>query len=150
MISAVLAVAGRRVLAVVLVLAAALLVKGYTAAGDGFGAGAVVAVGLGVQILSGGREQAERQPLLRHAGLIALAGLVVALTVTFAPLVFGDPPMTHWPPPGAHVTKLGSVELISAVLFDVGVFGLVVGAVGGILALLSDPQLDVAAEEADA
>ena len=81
MISPVLAVAGRYALAVSLVVAVALLVKGYTAAGDGFAAGAVVAVALGLQIVAGGREQASRQPLLRHAGAIALGGLTLALAV---------------------------------------------------------------------
>jgi multisubunit Na+/H+ antiporter MnhB subunit len=141
-ISPILAVVGRYALTVSLVFAAAVLVKGYTAAGDGFAAGAVVAVALGLQIVAGGREQATRQPLLRHSGAIALGGLALALAVTFAPLLFGDAPMTHWPPPGEHVTKIGSIELISAVAFDVGVFLLVIGAVGGMLGLLADPQLD--------
>jgi len=142
MSSPILEAAGRFALAASLVVAAALLVKGYTAAGDGFAAGAVVAVALGLQIVAGGREQATRQPLLRHSGAIALGGLFLALCVTFAPALFGDAPMTHWPPPGEPVTKVGSIELISAVAFDVGVFALVVGAVGGILGLLKDPRLD--------
>ena len=134
--------AARYVLAVSFVIAAALLVKGYTGAGDGFAAGAVVAVALGLQVVAGGREQVERVFLLRHAGLVALAGLVLALASGFFPIATGDPPFTHLPAPGEPVTKVGSVELATALLFDVGVFLLVIGAVGGILALLADPRLE--------
>ena len=148
MSSPILAIAARHALAVSLVSAVALLFKGYTGAGDGFAAGAVIAVALGLQLVAGGPEQATRQPLLRHAGSVTLGGLLLALAVTFAPVLFGDAPMTHWPPPGEHVTKIGSIELITAVAFDVGVCALVVGAFGGILGLLADPRLDDEREDA--
>jgi multicomponent Na+:H+ antiporter subunit B len=38
----------------------------------------------------------------------------------------GDPPFTHVPGPGEDVAHIGSLELISAVAFDVGVFLVVV------------------------
>ena len=48
-------------------------------------------------------------------------------TVT-VPIAFGEPPVTHVPGPGDDVVKIGTLELISAVAFDVGVFLLVCGA----------------------
>ncbi|HEX2410950.1 MAG TPA: proton-conducting transporter membrane subunit, partial [Solirubrobacteraceae bacterium] len=45
--------------------------------------------------------------------------------VAFVPALFGDAPLQHVPPPGADVVTIGSLELITAVLFDVGVFALV-------------------------
>jgi len=53
--------------------------------------------------------------------------MLLALAVGFLPVAAGDPPFTHWPAPGAHVVKIGTLELISAVVFDVGVFLLVCG-----------------------
>ena len=43
-------------------------------------------------------------------------------------MLLGDPPFTHRPAPGRDVVKLGTLELISAVAFDIGVFLLVCGA----------------------
>ncbi len=47
--------------------------------------------------------------------------------MAFLPALRGGAPLQHAPAPGAPVVKLGSVELISAVAFDVGVFALVLG-----------------------
>jgi multisubunit Na+/H+ antiporter MnhB subunit len=132
----------RRVVPIALVLAAALLVKGYTGTGDGFVAGAVVAVALGLQLAAGGPEEARRQPLVRRAGPIAMGGLLVALLVAFAPVASGSPLLTHVPAAGEEVTKVGSVELTTALAFDVGVFLLVVGAIAGILGRLMAPEED--------
>lgn len=136
----VVAAVARLVVPVALVLAAALIVRGYTGAGDGFTAGAVVAVALGLQLVAGGPGEAARQPLMRHAGVIAVAGLALALLVAFVPVLAGEPLLTHVPAPGADVTKVGSVELTTALLFDVGVLLLVVGAFGGILARLAPDE----------
>ena len=66
-------------------------------------------------------------PILRHAPVIAAGGLLLALAVGFLPVAAGDPPFTHQPGPGEHVIKLGTLEVISAVVFDIGVFLLVCG-----------------------
>jgi multicomponent Na+:H+ antiporter subunit B len=139
--SPVVAAVARLVVPVALTVAAALLVKGYTEAGDGFTAGALAAVALGLQLVAGGPREAERQPLIRHAGALALAGLAIALLVAFVPVAFGEPLFTHVPRPGAEVTKVGSLELTTAFAFDVGVFLLVVGALGGILGRLAPVPL---------
>ena len=98
---------------------------------------------LGLQIVTGEPSEVQRQPLIRHAGAIALGGLAVALAIAFAPVLFGDPLLTHAPAPGAEVTKLGSLELTTAVAFDVGVFLLVTGAIAGILGRLAPGRSDV-------
>lgn len=128
---------GRLVVPLALTIATAFLVKGYTGPGDGFVAGALVAVALGLQLVAAGPAVAARQPLIRHAGAIAMAGLALALLVAFAPVVAGDPPFSHLPAPGAPVTKIGSVELTTAFAFDIAVFLVVAGAVAGILGRLS-------------
>ena len=57
-----------------------------------------------------------------------VAGLLLALAVGFLGLLSGDPPFTHLPPPDGDVVKLGTLELITAVAFDLGVFLLVAAA----------------------
>ncbi|HSI97071.1 MAG TPA: MnhB domain-containing protein, partial [Gaiellaceae bacterium] len=125
--------AARLLLAPTFVIALAILVKGYGDVGDGFNAGVVAALGVLMQYLAFGYHEAERLLPVRLASAGAIAGLLLALVVAFAPLVWGDPPLTHLPAPGADAVRLGTLELITAVVFDVGVFLLVFGAVVGII-----------------
>ena len=117
----------RLLLAPVLMVAAAILVKGYADVGDGFAAGVVAALGVLLQYLAFGRAAVERALPVRRAAQLAVGGLLLALAVAFLPALRGGAPLRHAPAPGAHVAKLGSVELIGAVAFDVGVFALVLG-----------------------
>jgi multicomponent Na+:H+ antiporter subunit B len=127
-VSIVLEVIAPRLLGPAVMVAAAILVKGYADVGDGFSAGVIVALAIALRYITLGTERAERSlPILRHAPVIAVCGLLIALAVGFAPVAAGDPPFTHWPAPGAGVVKIGKLELISAVAFDVGVFLLVCG-----------------------
>jgi multicomponent Na+:H+ antiporter subunit B len=115
-----------RVLAPALMVAAAILVKGYADVGDGFSAGVIVGVAIALRYIALGRERAERTlPVLARAPQLAAAGLLIALAVGFFPVALGDPPFTHLPHPGEHVVHIGSLELITAVAFDVGLFLLV-------------------------
>ena len=116
-------------------VAAAVLVKGYVDVGDGFSAGIVIALGVLVQFLVFGPEQARAIVIVRRAPQLAAAGLALALAVAFVPVALGDPVMTHRPAAGAKVLHLGSIEGLTAVLFDVGVFLLVLGFSVGALDL---------------
>jgi multisubunit Na+/H+ antiporter MnhB subunit len=128
-VSIVLDVVAPRLLGPAVMVAAAIIVKGYGDVGDGFSAGVIVALAIGLRYIAVGPDRAERSlPILRHAPAVAAGGLLIALAVGFLPVVAGDPPFTHRPEPGAAVVKLGTLELISAVAFDVGVFLLVCGA----------------------
>ena len=127
--SIVLDVVAPRLLAPAVMVAAAVIVKGYGDVGDGFSAGVIVALAIALRYVAFGPDRAERSlPILRHAPVIAVCGLLIALADGFAPVVAGDPPFTHRPGPGAEVVKIGTLELISAVVFDIGVFLLVCGA----------------------
>lgn len=111
-----------------LVTAIAILVKGYVAVGDGFAAGVVAAVALLLQYVAFNHQEAEQHlPLVRLARPLALAGLLLVLLVAFAPLLAGLPVVTHYPGPDQKVIHLGTLELHTAVLFDIGVFCLVFG-----------------------
>jgi multisubunit Na+/H+ antiporter MnhB subunit len=118
-------VVARLLLAPSWMIAAAVLVKGYGETGDGFSAGVIAALGVLVQYLAFGPEAAGALPPVRYAREMAIAGLLLALVVAFAPVLGGHPVMTQFPRPGQHVVHVGRVELLTAVAFDVGVFLLV-------------------------
>jgi multisubunit Na+/H+ antiporter MnhB subunit len=117
-----------RLLGPALMVAFAILVKGYADVGDGFSAGVILALAVSLRYVTLGVEGAERGlPVLRHAPRVAVAGLLLGLASGFFGVVRGDPPFTHVPPPGDHVVKIGTLELITAVAFDVAVLLIVAG-----------------------
>jgi multisubunit Na+/H+ antiporter MnhB subunit len=125
-VSPVLEVIAPRLLGPALMVAAAIIVKGYTDVGDGFSAGVIVALAIALRYVTLGSERAERTlPILRRAPEAGAAGLLTVLAVGFYPVLLGDPPLSHEPGPGEDVTKIGTLELITPVLFDLGLFLLV-------------------------
>jgi multicomponent Na+:H+ antiporter subunit A len=120
-----------------LLVAAAILVKGFVQTGDGFSAGVVGSLGVLLRYLAFGHEEAKRLPAVRHATAIAFAGLFVALGVAAFGLLAGEEVMTHYPPSGTEPVHLGTLELMSAVLFDLGVFLLVFGFAIGVVSFFA-------------
>ncbi len=108
-------------------VAAAILVKGYSSTGDGFSAGVVAALAILLQYVGFSHEEVARWLPVHRAFELAFGGLLLAFLVVFTPVLFGGAPVTHFPPPGARVVHLGTLELHTALLFDLGVFALVVG-----------------------
>lgn len=118
-------------------IALAVMIKGYAETGDGFAAGVIAALGVLLQYVALGAETIERTAVVKHAATGAVVGLLIALLVAFLPLLRGEPVLTHWPPPDASVVHLGSLELITAVLFDVGVFLIVFGFSVGVIGTIA-------------
>lgn len=130
----------RLLLAPALMVAGAILVKGYVDVGDGFSAAVVVTLAIALQYLVlGARRTEEEIPLLRFAPRVAIAGLLIALASGFFPLLFGDPLFSHEPGPGERPIHIGRLELMTPVLFDVGVFLLVAGALIALIHHLAEP-----------
>lgn len=127
-----------------LVIALAILVKGYSQFGDGFSAGVVAALGVLVQYVGFGRDHARRVVHAEYAMPMLVLGLALMLLVVFVPLLFGQSPVTHYPGPRIGVWTFGSLELLTAVAFDVGVFLVVLGA----LVLVLDHLIEHHPEEA--
>jgi multicomponent Na+:H+ antiporter subunit B len=63
--------------------------------------------------------------VLRHAPAGIVVGLLIALAMGFFPVLTGDPPFTHLPRAGEPAIHVGTLELTTAVAFDVGLFLLV-------------------------
>jgi len=77
----------------------------------------------------------EAQELFRTLRVMAAEGhSVVVIThklhevIGFFPVLLGEPPLTHYPRAGDAVVHIGTLELTTAVAFDVGVFLLVAGS----------------------
>lgn len=118
-----------RLLAPAVMLAAALIVKGYTDVGEGFSAGVIAALAVGLRYVALGRRRADRTlPFARRAEVLVGVGLLIALGFGFIGLLVGEPPFSHLPPPGEPVVRIGTLELTTAVGFDLGLFLLVFGS----------------------
>ena len=111
----------------IFMVAIATLIKGYTDIGDGFSAGVIAALGVIIQGIAFGADEFERLPLARYAPLATFVGLFLALSVAFGPVLFGDPIFLHRPVAGTEAQHFGSLEFITPVVFDVGVFLVVFG-----------------------
>lgn len=122
------ALVGRLMLPFSWALAVAFWAKGLAEVGGGFAAGAVAGLGAVAQYVCLGRRESRRRVGARHALTFVALGLLLVLATAWAPLLVGMPPMSHWPPPGVEVTRLGVLELHSAALFDLGIALLVYGA----------------------
>ncbi len=127
----------RLIVPVTFVVGFAVLIKGYADTGDGFAAGVIVSLGVILLYTAAGKDYAEQTVNFRHAPRLAMAGLLLALIVAFVPVLFGDPILTHQPRPGADYVSFGTIELLTAVAFDVGVFLLVVGTLTTMVRLVA-------------
>jgi len=103
-----------------------ILLRGHNAPGGGFIAGLIIASALMTQYLAQGIDSSERALKVPTHGAIAL-GLFLALATGLGSIVLGYPfltsAFTH-----LHLPVVGDVEVASAMLFDLGVFFVVMGA----------------------
>lgn len=113
---------------------------GHNAPGGGFAGGLVASLAFSLRYLAGGREELE-EALPIDAGRILGTGLFVAATAVLWPMVLlGEPPLT------SHIWDLtlpliGEIHIASALLFDLGVYLIVIGLTMHILNSLGG-QLD--------
>ncbi|MGB3330219.1 MAG: MnhB domain-containing protein [Thermomicrobiales bacterium] len=118
-------------------IAIATMLKGYADTGDGFSAGVIAALGIAIQGIAFGPDEFERLPLVRFAPAGTFVGLLIALSIAFLPVFWGYPVMTHFPLAGHEVLHFGSLEVITAVLFDVSVFLVVFGFGVGVVSAIA-------------
>jgi multisubunit Na+/H+ antiporter MnhB subunit len=132
-----------RLLGPAVMVAAAIIVKGYTDVGDGFSAGVIVALAIGLRYVALGTERAERTlRIARASHVVAAAGLLIALGFGFCGLLVGAPPFTHFPRAGEPVLHIGALDLSTAIGFDLGLFLLVAGGLVTLIRHLSELAMD--------
>lgn len=122
-----LAVLMRPLLPLTLVVSFYILLRGHNLPGGGFIAGLITGIAFILQYVAGGITFASERVKLRPALLFGF-GLLLAAGVGVASMMLGHPFLTsthgYVYPPG-----VGKTELASAMIFDLGVYLIVVGAV---------------------
>ncbi len=103
-----------------------LLLRGHDLPGGGFAAGLMMSIAILVQYMAGGARWVEDHLRIHPLRWMGIGLLVAALTGMGATLV-GQPFLTSYFA-YADLGILGKLPVASAVLFDLGVFGLVFGA----------------------
>jgi multicomponent K+:H+ antiporter subunit A len=133
-------VLARPLLPLALLVSVYLFLRGHNAPGGGFIAGLVTGTAILLQYVAYGSEWARERLPWNYSTAIAL-GLLLATATGLASWMFGAPFLTstfgyvHWP-------VVGEFELASAMLFDLGIYFVVVGVVMvivGRLGALSGP-----------
>jgi len=130
----IMAIMSRPLLPLALVFSLYIFLRGHNAPGGGFIAGLVTGAALILQYMASGIRWAQERLPLDYFYLIG-GGVLIAGATGAAAMVAGEPFLSsafgHW-----HVPGLGDIELASAMVFDLGVYAVVVGAVMLILANL--------------
>ncbi|WP_439594327.1 monovalent cation/H+ antiporter subunit A [Falsiroseomonas sp.] len=116
----------RLVFPVIVITAFFLLLRGHDLPGGGFSAGMVVAIAIILLYMIGGTDWTEDRLRLRPQIWIG-TGLLLATGTGLAALAFGKPFLTSYFE-YAELPVIGRIPVASALLFDIGVFALVVGA----------------------
>ena len=118
----------RLLFAPTLMVAFAVLVKGYVGGGGWLCCRNIIA-GLAflMQFVAFGERNVRRSLHTRYAPVVAMSGLALALACTFLPVLAGLPLLTIGLRADVQVLHFGSLEILTAFVFDVGVFLLVLG-----------------------
>nr|WP_311786459.1 monovalent cation/H+ antiporter subunit A [Fererhizobium litorale] len=124
---------------VVITFAIYLFIRGHDLPGGGFAAGITMAIAFLLQYLAGGTRWAEDRLRILPLRWIGL-GLLVAAATGIGSWFFGYPFLTSHSQ-YVELPLIGKVPMASALLFDLGVFGLVVGATVLILIALAHQSI---------
>src|SRR5699024_1180373 len=132
--SVILEVTTRLIFHTMLMFSLFLLFSGHNAPGGGFSGGIVAGIALAVRYLAGGRyELGEAAPV--HPGILLGSGMRLAATAGIAPMLFGQSILQSFMV-GFHLPIFGEVHIVSTLVFDIGVYLVVVGLVLDILRTL--------------
>jgi multicomponent K+:H+ antiporter subunit A len=124
---------------VILLFGVHLFLRGHDLPGGGFAAGITVSVALILMYMARGARWVEAHLRVRPVRWIGI-GLLLAAGTGLGSLAFGHPFLTsHFQ--YAELPLLGRIPLATAVLFDLGVFCLVVGATTLMLVALAHQSL---------
>ncbi len=105
--------------------------SGHNAPGGGFAGGLVAALALTLRYLAGGREEIQETLPIDPAKLLG-AGIVISSTAAVFPMFFGYPPlMTDYVT--AKLPLVGEFDIPSALVFDAGVYTIVIGLIMHVL-----------------
>lgn len=129
--SMVLQITTRLVFPTIMVLSVYFFFSGHNAPGGGFAGGLTAGLALTLRYLAGGRyELGEALPV--DAGHVLGAGLTLAAGTAVSSLLLGAPPLSS-AIIEVSLPVIGHVKVVTALLFDLGVYLIVVGLVLDVL-----------------
>lgn len=108
-----------------MVLSIYLLVAGHNQPGGGFVGGLVAGAAISLRYITGGLDEVRSLTTVPPWSFVGL-GLALAAATALMPLLGGNGPLDH----GSHewdVAILGHIKVTTAILFDAGVYLIVVG-----------------------
>lgn len=112
-----------------------LLVSGHDRPGGGFAGGLVASMAYVLRYIAGGRHELAAGMPMRPNVLLAL-GLLLACGTAAAPVLAGRPMLEVHSYTAYHLPVFGEVKFASYLLFESGVFLIVVGLVLSVVAAL--------------
>jgi multicomponent K+:H+ antiporter subunit A len=122
-----------------LLFGAYILLRGHNAPGGGFIAGLIIASAVMMSFIAQGQPPARRQLSAKAHGAMAF-GLLLALGTGLVAIALGYPfltsAFTH-----LHLPLIGDLEVASAMMFDFGVFFVVLGAAVLMLSQIAEIQV---------
>nr|WP_120491728.1 Na+/H+ antiporter subunit A [Corynebacterium lactis] len=133
-------VASRLLFPAMMVVAAYLFFAGHNAPGGGFAAGLVASLALAMRYIIGGRKELAATVPINTEVLLG-GGLLLAAMSAVWPLLLQWPPLRSWYT-AVDIPTIGKVSVVSPMLFDLGVFLIVVGTIIYILRSLGG-RIDV-------
>ncbi|MBP3088458.1 Na+/H+ antiporter subunit A [Corynebacterium sp. sy017] len=123
----------------IMILSLYFFFAGHNAPGGGFAGGLVASLGIVLRYLAGGKAELEETFPIDAARVLGV-GLLLSAISAIAPLFFGYPLLTSLYYP-VHIPHIGTASLSSVLVFDAGVYLIVIGLVVAILGSLG-VQLD--------
>jgi multicomponent Na+:H+ antiporter subunit B len=134
--SLILMTATRFLLPLLLLFSIFLLLRGHNAPGGGFAGGLVVASAFALYGFAFGVSESRRLLGVQPRTLVG-AGLLVALFSALISLLRGQPLMTgQWT--SVHVPMIGPIDVGTPILFDIGVYLVVIGVANTVLMTLAE------------
>ena len=115
----------------ILIVSLYLLLAGHNLPGGGFAGGLLAGLALALRYLAGGRyELSEASPV--NAGVLLGSGLLISGAYALSPLLWGGDVFTSYAF-DLHLPVFGEVHLVTALIFDIGVYLVVVGLILDVL-----------------
>jgi len=131
-------------MALILLIAIYIFLRGHNLPGGGFIAGLVATIALAVQYVASGIHWTNERLRVDFVKLCAI-GVIIAVCTGIGSWFFGFPFLTssvyH-----LHIPLIGEIHLASAIPFDLGVFFVVVGSMLIIIKRVSEYQRDESSE----
>jgi multicomponent Na+:H+ antiporter subunit B len=138
MTSLILQTAARLLEPIMLLVALFLLLSGHNKPGGGFAGGLTAATAFVLHVIAFDLRSARRMLVVSPQALIGV-GLLLGMGSGLPALLAGDPYMdARWT--SLHIPDLGVIKLGTPLLFDIGVFLVVVGVVSLIVSVLTEMQ----------